>query len=157
MRKRPKKWSAKGQCPACGAKTGSQHRVTCPYGHLTSTEIKALTEPTQIYGESGFKGPLMYKGRPVVPDINAAHWPTETVYIHHVYQSLAPFSPDSPKRHSCLRSGFWCWKDAIEHPLDALSLLQYRVKRLFIKPTFKGLDTPVDTQEDDVHNTTSRK
>lgn len=65
---------------------------------------------------------LMYKGKEV--KINLKQMQAGIIYVDHLYSLNWK---DDKKEHSCLRFGKWCWRDAIEHPLDALKYLQYRM------------------------------
>ena len=33
-------------------------------------------------------------------------------------------------RHSCLRHGYWCWKNAIENPIMAIKYIWWRIKHI---------------------------
>lgn len=38
---------------------------------------------------------------------------------------------DEPKgTHSCLRHGYWCWKNAIENPIMAIKYIWWRIKHI---------------------------
>jgi len=53
---------------------------------------------------------------------------TSIAYFSHVYQT-AGYGKDAEKKHMCLRSGFWCWRNALEHPFMAFLYIKERLKR----------------------------
>lgn len=67
----------------------------------------------------------------------------KTVYFKHIYfTSGFNVSKElisdgkkyiAPKRHACLRSGYWCWKNVLDNPLDILVFIwkkyEYRERR----------------------------
>jgi hypothetical protein len=50
-----------------------------------------------------------------------------TTTFTHAYLT-AGFSPDAPKTHACLRFGYWCTSNALEHPLLAIRFLIRKMK-----------------------------
>lgn len=50
----------------------------------------------------------------------------ETMYFTHIYD-VAGFKAleiNPKRRHSCLRHGYWCWKNLFEHPLDIIGFIR---------------------------------
>lgn len=45
----------------------------------------------------------------------------------HTYK-LSGFM-DKKGRHDCLRSGYWCWRNLLEHPLDLVKYLKVRKEK----------------------------
>lgn len=58
-----------------------------------------------------------------------------TFYFNHLYhksgfdvsKEVASNGKEyiAPSIHSCLRHGYWCWKNAIERPLDILKYITH--------------------------------
>lgn len=44
----------------------------------------------------------------------------------HIYLSSG-FSKNAKKTHACLRSGYWCWKNALENPIQAIKYLLRKI------------------------------
>ena len=41
----------------------------------------------------------------------------------HTYRVNGFFKP-TVRRHDCLNSGYWCWKNALRHPQDIVKYLK---------------------------------
>lgn len=64
---------------------------------------------------------------------------TKTVYFKHMYlKSGFDLSKEmtsdgkeyiAPTRHACLRFGYWCWKNVLDHPLDILVFIKRKVMK----------------------------
>jgi len=69
-------------------------------------------------------GKLSYRGKKI--NFNQ---PMEMKVLTYQHINLVSgFSSDAKRTHACLRFGNWCWKDALEHPLDILIYLRLRKK-----------------------------
>lgn len=64
-------------------------------------------------GEPGFAA-INYRGRQVVPDV------PQPFTRHMSFGHMRMWSSETGKftRHACLLSGYWCWANVLEHPLD---------------------------------------
>lgn len=67
--------------------------------------------------------PLLFKGLPVITDE-----PLKTDY-QHIYYTNGSALPgvEIKKRHACLRSGEWCFRNFKEHPIDVFTFLKYKI------------------------------
>lgn len=45
------------------------------------------------------------------------------IQIAHFYESRGFFTRVKP-RHSCLRQGYWCWKNFLRHPRDLVDYIE---------------------------------
>lgn len=71
---------------------------------------------------------IRYKGKEVLPaldDLDVDN-STQTAYYEHIYRTS--FMSDY-RRHACMQSGNWCWKQAREYPMDAIRYLFGRLRR----------------------------
>lgn len=66
---------------------------------------------------------IHYQGKELKRDVDAI---TEVAFYEHIYRTS--FMSDY-RRHACMQSGAWCWKQAREYPLDAIRFLFGRLKR----------------------------
>lgn len=41
--------------------------------------------------------------------------PAQTVWVDHFYR-VGGYNSDAPRVHACLFMGYWCWKNALDHP-----------------------------------------
>lgn len=71
---------------------------------------------------------LNYKGKNIFEGLDSiVSNETAIAYFSHIYLT-AGFSDDAPRRHYCLKSGYWCWRNFFEHPLD---IIGYARNKLF--------------------------
>jgi len=54
---------------------------------------------------------INHRGKPILKDEFAR---TEIGYFQHIYM----YGWMKPSVHACLRSGWFCWSDLMEHPQD---------------------------------------
>lgn len=48
---------------------------------------------------------------------------TDSYIVYYQHSYLASAWDLSKRRHYCLKFGDWCWKNALDHPLDLISYL----------------------------------
>lgn len=53
-------------------------------------------------------------------------------FFYHIY-TVGSFDPTANKRHVCLANGYWCWRNASEHPFDVFRYVTKRITQIFEK------------------------
>jgi hypothetical protein len=53
-----------------------------------------------------------------------------TIYFKHIFYTN--FDPKNKGRHRCLSSGYWCWSNFFQYPLDIFGYFKHKLK--FLKP-----------------------
>lgn len=80
---------------------------------------------------------VYYQGEELEIDVDDT---TIIAYYQHIYRT----SYDNQySRHMCMKWGVWCWKQAREHPIDAIKYLSEHFTdrmKVFIKNISKKLD-----------------
>lgn len=74
--------------------------------------------------EQGFEK-IKYQGKEMLPDLDVDD-STGVAYFQHFYRT--GFPPSTYRRHACMHQGYWCWKQAREHPLDVIKFLFRRLR-----------------------------
>lgn len=50
----------------------------------------------------------------------------------HIYltRGFDVLNDKAPKRHGCLRMGYWCWQNAWEHPKDIITYFKRKFRSI---------------------------
>lgn len=70
-------------------------------------------------------GSIMFKGKPVLAQLGMVDNTTSVLYFKHMYQTTFALTNELvPRRHACLKMGYWCWRNALRHPQDVMPYLR---------------------------------
>lgn len=73
---------------------------------------------------------LTYKGQLLIRDEDNG---IAIAYYEHIYRTNfqeMTHPGTGYRRHACLWQGAWCWKNVREYPLDIISFVKYKLRRM---------------------------
>ena len=71
------------------------------------------------------------RNKPATDTFEGEYGNTYDVYYTHLYSTKGfdVMSKNQKRRHSCLKFGNWCWKNALEDPLMAIKFIVWKLKK----------------------------